>query len=62
MGNVAQAVECPLCKQEALSSNPSPIKKKKKEKKANKKGPGASQFMNYTFHPHTNSMRQVLRV
>jgi hypothetical protein len=29
-GSVAQAVECLLCKYEALSSNPCPIKKKKK--------------------------------
>jgi hypothetical protein len=29
---MAQVVECLLCKQEALNSNPSPTKKKKKRK------------------------------
>jgi hypothetical protein len=32
-GGVAQAVEFLLCKYKALSSNPSSIKKKKKEKR-----------------------------
>jgi hypothetical protein len=30
-GGVAQAVKCQLCKGEALSPNPSPTKKKKRE-------------------------------
>jgi hypothetical protein len=30
-GDVTQVVECPLCKLEALSSNPSPTKKKEKK-------------------------------
>jgi hypothetical protein len=37
-GGVAQAVECLLCKDEALSSNPNPIKKIIIKNKQCKKG------------------------
>jgi hypothetical protein len=48
-GGVAQAVECLLCKNKALSSNPSPIMKNKKKK--NHPFPFSSEIPRYLWSP-----------